>query len=293
VPTIRRVPRLSLKNILVPTDFSVSSHSALPFASTLAAIYGSTILVAHAIAPQPNRRVVAGPLSAEDDRRWQDASRKLVEFARDPLLNNVPSRTFLNGGDLATVIPTLVDEQHIDLIVLGTRGRRGVSKMILGSSAESIYRSATCPVLTVGPEAHTPENWGLRRILCPVDSAENPEPALPYALSLAEENGAEFIVLEAIPLVPWQHRLSVERTTRRTLEGLIPEDARDWCIPRYVVRWEHSAEAILLESREREVDLIVMSVRRSLAGSWSARLPWPVASEVVSRAPCPVITVRV
>jgi nucleotide-binding universal stress UspA family protein len=293
VPTIGRVPRLCLKNILVPTDFSVASHAALPFASTLAAIYGSTILVAHAIAPETYRQVVADPLSAEDSRRWQDASRKLLEFARDPSLSNVSSRTFLNGGDLATVIPALVDEQHVDLIVLGTRGRRGVSKMVFGSSAESIYRSATCPVLTVGPGAHRPENWGLRRILCPVDSAENPEPALSYALSLAEANEAEFIVLEAIPLVPWQHRLSVERTTRRALECLIPEEAEDWCMPQYVVRWEHPAEAILLESREREVDLIVMSVRRSLAGSWAARLPWPIASEVVSRAPCPVITVGV
>jgi len=293
MPTLRRVTRLSLKNILVPTDFSVASRAALPFATTLAATYGSTILVAHSIAPEPHRQVVADPLSAEDDRRWQDASRKLLEFAHDPLLSNVPSRTSLNCGDLATVIPALVDQQHVDLLVLGTRGRRGVSKIILGSSAESIYRAATCPVLTVGPASHQPEDWKLRRILCPVETAENPKPALLYALSLAEENEAEFIVLEAIPLVPWQHRSSVERATRCALERMIPEDAKDWCRPQYVVRWEHPAEAILNESREREVDLIVMSVRRSRAATWSAHLPWPVASEVVSRAPCPVITVRV
>jgi nucleotide-binding universal stress UspA family protein len=293
MPTLRPVTRLSLKNILVPTDFSGASRAALPFATSLAASYGSTILVAHTIAPEPHRQVVADPLSAQDDRRWQDASWKLFEFARDPLLSNVPTRTTLNCGDLATVIPALVDEQHVDLIVLGTHGRRGVSKMILGSSAESIYRSATCPVLTVGPAAHKPKDWKPRRILCPVDSAEDREPSLPYALSLAEENEAEFIVLEAIPLVPWQHRSSVERTTRRTLERLIPDDAKNWCTPQYVVRWEHPAEAILNASVEREVDLIVMSVRRSRAASWSAHLPWPVASEVVSRAPCPVITVRV
>jgi nucleotide-binding universal stress UspA family protein len=291
MPTLSRVTRLSLKNILVPTDFSVASRAALPFASTLATIYGSTILLAHSIAPEPHRQVVADPLSAEDDHRWQDASRKLFEFARDPLLSNVPSRTFLDCGDLAAVIPALVDEQHVDLIVLGTRGRRGVSKMILGSASESIYRSAMCPVLTVGPAAHKPEGWKLRRILCAVDSAEDHEPALRYALSLAEEKEAEFILLEAIPLVPWQHRSSVERATRRTLEALMPEDAKDWCMPQYVVRWEHPAEAILNESRQREVDLIVMSIRRSRAASWSAHLPWPVASEVVSRAPCAVLTV--
>jgi universal stress protein A len=146
---------------LVPTDFSVASRAALPYATTLAATYGSTILVAHSIAPEPHRQVVADPLSAENDRRWQGASRKLIEFARDPLLSNVPSRTSLHCGDLATVIPALVDEQHVDLIVLGTGGRRGVSKMILGSSAASIYRSATCPVFTGGPAAHKPEDWRL------------------------------------------------------------------------------------------------------------------------------------
>jgi nucleotide-binding universal stress UspA family protein len=275
MPTVAQVPRLSLKNILLPTDLSPASCTALPFARTLAEIYGSTILFAHSIPPEPHRQIPTDPLPAQDELIW------------------IPYRTLLERGNVADVISAMIAEQAVDLVVMATHGRRGVSKLIFGSEAEKIYRSATCPVLTVGPKVRDAETWRLRRILCPVDVSEDPKPVLQYALSLAEENQAEFIVLQAIPLVPWQHRELVEMQSRLALENLIPEQAKDWCVPQIVIRWEHPAEAILQASQEREADLIVMSVHKSRALSWSAHLPWPVASEVVGRARCPVLTIRV
>lgn len=293
MPTFSPVSRLSLKNILVPTDFSPASSAALPFAESLARIYGSTILVAHAIAPAPHRQVVSDHVPAEDIVVWDEARKKLAEFTADPSLGQTQSKTLLDRGDVADVIPAIIDENEIDMVVLGTHGRRGVSKLILGSSAEKIYRSASCPVLTVGPKVHYSSKWRLRRILCPIDASEDPDAVVCYALSLAEENQSEFILLEAVPLVPWQHRAEVEQRTHRALELLIPEQSRDWCIPQCVVRWEHPAEAILQEAHARDVDLIVMSVHKSRVSSLSAHMPWPVASEVVSQAPCPVLTIRV
>jgi len=292
MPTAQEVARISLKTILFPTDFSPASSAALPFALALARVYGSTLLMTHIIPPEPHRQVVTDPLPAQDDRVWQDARHKLREWTQDRSIGNTPCKALLDQGDLADAIPDMIREQAVDLVVLGTHGRRGVSKMVLGSGAEKIYRTAPCPVLTVGPKVHAGE-WKLRRILCPVDVVEDSEPFLPYALSLAEENQAEFIVLQAVPLVPWQHRASVEAQMRERLERLIPAQARDWCTPQFLVRWEHAAEAILLAAAEREVDLIVMGVRQARAASLSAHLPWPVASEVVSRAPCPELTVRV
>jgi nucleotide-binding universal stress UspA family protein len=293
MPTVPQVVRLSLKNILFPTDFSPASDAALPFARTLARIYGSTLLVAHAIPPEPHLQVVTDRLPAEDDPIWQDAHHKLDGFTHSPSFANTPFKTLLDQGDLKDVIPAMICEQDVDLVILGTHGRRGVSKLVLGSDAEKIYRSATCPVLTIGPHVHQTADWKLRRILCPVDVAEDPEPVLRYALSLAEENQSEFIVLQAIPLVPWQHRDTVEQRSRRALECVMPAQAQDWCTPEYVVRWEHPVEAILRTAREGDADLIVMSVHKSRAFALSTHLPWPVASEVVSRAPCPVLTVRV
>jgi len=293
MPTLAPVSRLSLKNILVPTDFSPASRAAVPFAQSLAQIYGSTILFAHAIPPEPHLPVVTDRVPEEDAFVWQDARSKLETFINDSGIAELPTKTLLDRGDVSIAIPEMIRDNSVDLVVVGSHGRRGVGKMILGSAAEKIYRTASCPVLTVGPNVHASSDWKLRRILCPVDLAEDPEPVLHYALSLAEENQAEFIVLDAIPLVPWQHRSSEEQRSNRAIESLIPEQARDWCVPQIRVRWEHPAEAILCEAREREVDLIVMSVHKSRAASWMAHMPWPVASEVVSQAPCPVVTIRV
>jgi len=292
--TVQQAVRISLKNILFPTDFSAASNAALPFALALARVYGSTIVIAHVLPAEPHLQVTLDRLPADDDRAWHATQARLVEFTHDRAFGDTPCKIALERGDLDDVIPDLIREQAADLVVLGTHGRRGVSKMVLGSGAEKIYRSATCPVLTVGPKAHElAQDWKLRRILCPVDLAEDPEPALHYALSLAEEHQAEFVVMQAVPLVPWQRRAAVEQQARRDLERLIPEPAKDWCVPECIVRWEHPAEAILHTATDQDADLIVMGVRRARAAGLSTHLPWPVASEVVSRARCPVLTVRI
>ncbi len=293
MPTFAPVSRLSLKNILFPTDFSEASSYALPFAQALAQIYGSTILVAHAIAPEPHRSVVTDGVPAQDKLVWDEARQKLEDFTSRASLRKIPHKALVDRGDVSDVIPEMIEQNHIDLVVLGTHGRRGVSKLILGSSAEKIYRSASCPVLTVGPRVGDSRRWKPARILCPLDLSEDPEPALHYALSLAEENQAKLILLVSVPLVPWQERAEMQQRTIRALECLVPEQAKDWCTPEFVVRWEHPAEAILGESYERNVDLIVMSVHKARVSALSTHLPWPVASEVVSQARCPVLTIRV
>jgi len=292
VATVSQVARISLKNILFPTDFSPASEAALPFAWVLARLYGATLQVAHVILPASHPQVLGPHLPAELDSVWDAARNRLDWFTHHCGHGDVPCRALLGNGDLADVIPQLIREHEVDMVVVGTQGRRGFSKMMMGSGAERIYRSAQCPVLTVGPQAAAGE-WKLRRILCPVEVEQDPEPALRYGLSLAEENQAEFIVMQAVPMIPWQHRARVEAQAFRRLTGLIPESAKDWSTPEIMVRWEHPAEATLQAAAERQVDLVVMGVRRARAAGLSAHLPWPVASEVVSLAPCPVLTVRV
>jgi len=289
---VPQVSRISLKNILFPTDFSEASEMALPFALALARLYGATLQIAHVILPEPHRQIVVDRLPAQDDRVWEDSRRRLNWFTSDSDIADVHCKSLLASGDLSEAIPDLIVGHSIDLVVVGTHGRTGFSKMMMGSKAEQIYRSSSCPVLTVGPHVPATE-WKLRRILCPVEAAEDPEPALRYALSLAEENQAAFLVMQSIPMVPWQQRAGLERQAWQRLQSLVPAQASDWCTPEFVVRWEHPVEAILSTAADREVDLIVMGVRKSRAAGLSSHLPWPIASEVVSRASCPVLTVRV
>lgn len=288
---IPQVVRISLKNILLTTDFSPAAKAAMPFALTLARIFGSALELVYVIPPEPHEQIVFDRVPAQDDLIWGEARRKLEAFARESV-RDVPCRTMIRTGDLADVIPAMIRDHDIDMVVLGTHGRRGVSKMMLGSGAEKIYRSAQCPVLTVGPKAHA-KDWKLSRILCAVDLAHDAEPVLHYALSLAEENEAALLVMHAIPIVPWQHRPEVEAKTVRQLQSLIPPEAENWCIPQYLVRWEHPADAILCAAEDRQSDLIVLGVHKARVAGFSSHLPWPIASEVASRAPCPVLTVRV
>ena len=293
MPIAPEVTRISLKNILFPTDFSPFSNAALPFATTLARIYGATIVMAHVVPPEPHLQVPLDRLPEQDDAEALEARHKLTDLMHDPAVSGIQCKVEVWRGELDEVIPELIQERDVDFVVLGTHGHHGLSKLVLGSGAEQIYRTASCPVLTIGPKVRRAEDWKLRRILCPVDLAEDPAPVLQYALSLAEENQSEIIILEAMPLVPWQHRPIVEERRVHELQALVPPHVDDWCRPQLMVRFEYPPDAILETAAEHDVDLIVMSVHKARALALSSHLPWPVASEVVSRAQCPVLTVRI
>jgi len=293
-PEVQEVSRISIKNILFPTDFSPASAGALPFAIAFARIYGATLFLAHAIPQEPHLQVTLDPIPEQDDQSRDEARSQLAVLTRDAMFVGVDVKPLLDRGDLAETITTMIRDHGIDLVVLGSHGRRGVSKLVFGSGAETIFRCAPCPVLTIGPKVHEiSHDWKPRRILCPVDVSEDPEPVLHYGLSLAEENQSSILILEAIPMVPWQHRESVKERSRQALGTLIPPDAQDWCTPEVLIRWEHPAHAILEVAKERETDLIVMSVHKSRVAGLSSHLPWPIASEVVSCAGCPVLTIRI
>lgn len=198
MPIAPEVTRISLKNILFPTDFSTNSNAALPFATALARIYGAPILMAHVVSRKPHFSVTLDRLPAQDDAAALDARQKLTDLVQDPAVSGIQCKLEVWQGELGEVIPEMIHERSVDFVVLGTHGYFGLSKLVLGSGAEQIYRAASCPVLTIGPKVHKADDWMLRRILCPVDLAEDPSPVLQYALSLAEENQSEIILLESI-----------------------------------------------------------------------------------------------
>ena len=291
---LRTNTRISLSNILVTTDFSPVSKVALPYATALAGQYGAKITVAHALGPEPLLGVPVDPLPVDADPAWLEAEGKLAEFAFGSFPRTRPARLLLKRGEVWDVISEIIQKNEIDLVVTGTHGRQGLRKLVLGSEAEKIYRRASCPVLTVGPQV-PPLNrpkWDLKTILFPTDGSETSLKALPYALSLAEENQANLIFLQLMPMAPTEYRESDASSVLESLRVLVPAEAEDWCKPEFVAGFELPAEGILGLAKEREVDLIVMGVRKSPTTVLSEHMPWPVASQVVAQARCPVLTVR-
>ena len=197
-----------------------------------------------------------------------------------------------------------MDEHHIsdrkekiDLVVIGTRGRTGVEKFLLGSAAEEILREATCPVLTVGPHAPAePKLAGnIREIVYATDFTSDPLPAAPYALSIAQEYQAHLTLLHVIEerkvdqfVVPED----VMESCKRKLANLVPTGAELWCASDCVVERGPIAERILDVARSRRADLIVVGIHPATGFPGAAsHLPISVAHEILAHAMCPVLTV--
>jgi nucleotide-binding universal stress UspA family protein len=142
-------------NILVPTDFSETAARALDYATALAAKLGARIHVVHVIGipalgvPELGialTSVTIGSLVRDN----QAALDRLVDSRRNQAtFGDVLLRT----GDPRDMILQAANEVHADLIVIGTHGRRGLARALLGSVAEGIVRTAPCPVVTVGAKA--------------------------------------------------------------------------------------------------------------------------------------------
>lgn len=292
MPTLQASLRVSFNNILFPTDFSDASVAALPYARAFAKLYGSKILVTHAVTPHPPVFLPLEPIPLEMDGEWYDAEARLKQFLADERLAGIRCEGATRRGELWYVLDDAIQTNSVDLIVLGSHGKHGLKKLVLGSDAEQIFRHARCPVLTIGPKVMAREAIdGFHNIIFATDFSAGSLHALQYALSLAEESQANLTLLHVIPLVPLQHQGSAAESAKAQLEELVPREARDWCRPECVVRFEFPAEAVLNLAKERNADLIVMGVHKRAAFA-SSHLPWAVAYEVVCNALCPVLTVR-
>ena len=288
--------RIALKNILFMTDFSPAADAALPFAIQIARRYGATL---HGLHVRPFDVFPGAPtaswtvLAEEQERAARENVRRLEER-----LMGVCHRVVVSQGDIWPVLEEVTQGSDIDLLVIGTRGRTGIEKMLLGSRAEEIIRRASCPVLTVGPHILADPELALKldEILYPTALTPEPQAARFYAVSLAEENEARLTLLHvwadakaAGVIDPAEYT----EPTLRAMRSLVPEEAGLWCQPEFVIEKGNVAEKILEVADRRHADLIVLEVRGEEGFPGAAtHLGGAVAHQIVARAKCPVLTVR-
>jgi nucleotide-binding universal stress UspA family protein len=288
--------RISLKDILYATDFSPSAEAALPYVIGLAKRYGAKVHGFHVRFPATFP--IVGP---EDFPEVIEAAHELAKMEAVDLhrkLSGVPHEVSVCEGELWPVISDAVTKQKTDLIVIGTRGRTGVGRLFLGSVAEEIFRRASCPVLTVGPQVSqdTGRRLEMREILYATDFSSESVAALPYAVSMAQEFQSRLTLLHVVgnakvgDLVHAEHYAG---SIQRQLQKLLPPEADAWCEPNCVVEHGGEADKILEIATALGADLIVLGVRGVEDGIGVAtHLFGSVAHEVVTRAQCPVLTVR-
>lgn len=295
VKAVQARTRIALKNILFATDFSVAADAAVPFAIQIAKRYGAKVFGVHVnrfsdyTGAAPNAwAAMAEALEAEN----KEDARHLQEQ-----LQNVEHEVVVGEGNTWEVISKLIKEKQIDLVVVGTRGRTGIGKALLGSVAEQILRQAPCPVLTVGPQvALGPEEAAkMHEILYATDLVAEFPTAAPYAISLAQESQAHLVMLyvienrEAGDLV---QREEVEASMLSKLRRLVPREAELWCEPVSLVEQGEPAEEILEVAKRRNADLIVLGARPAKGIIGATHLNAGTVHKVVLHAQCPVLTVR-
>src|ERR1700722_12892109 len=175
-----KLSRMSINKILLATDFSPESQNALRYAAFLAKRSNSTLFLMHVLSDK--RSVATGEMwPALKDLAQHNAEKNMAKLQNMDDLNCLPPQVIIRSGDTCDVISRVVSDKNVDLIVVGTQGHRGITKLFLGSTAERVLRHASCPVLTVGP--HVPSLCLNRfgHILCASDFCFGSRRALNFA----------------------------------------------------------------------------------------------------------------
>jgi nucleotide-binding universal stress UspA family protein len=301
----------AFRHILVATDFSEASRRALCDALALAAENHAQLSLIHVLHRDRKYGALENPPEIDLERIAAEKQIKALVDELGPELKI--DTTLVKHGPVAEQVATVIEDDAIDLLVIGTRGRGGFTKLALGSVAEELLRIAPCPVMTIGPRADIAaitNGPGFHTILFATDFGKGSAKALPLALTLARAQQAKLIVLHMLdPMPATSASLSAyapagaaademtewEQTSRQRcieqLRACLPAETGLEQEPEYVVGTDFLAEGILMASAKFKVDLIVMGANRTVSAKAAAHIPWAAVHEVVSNAPCPVLTV--
>jgi nucleotide-binding universal stress UspA family protein len=293
---------VAIRNILFATDFSNCSQRALYHAIAVAHAYGSTLHVAHVVRPALFSMVppegYMGTAAAETlalELAREDAERAVAEAIRIAHCDDVKHRTWVRLGEVGDVVRGLIMDEHIDLAVVGTHGKTGLRKLVMGSVAEDVFRRAPCPVVTIGPQCGgaNPQSPKLKHILFPTDLTPDSARALPITAAIAAKFGAKITLLHVV-----EHR-NVEATCDRqrivaALEAQMLEMAAIFApvLPgtKAQVEFGDVGTAVLASAERLGTDLIAFGLKAP--DTYVDRVPWMHAYKVACEAQCPVLSLR-
>ena len=288
---------MSFKKIICPIDFSPGSQQAMSTAARLATRLDAELELVHAV--YVTLMVMGGvpPISPElVQQQMDDAARDLESAARDARSRGVKRvTTKLVSGQPWQRIVELAEVDTGELMVIGTHGRSGVARVLLGSVAEKVVRHAPCSVLVVHPHDDAKP---FLRVLCPLDASDAADGTASRAAELVEPGGV-LALLHVVELwssyfeAPQAIELVDELRARAagTLDAHADRLRATTTMPvtTRVLAGNPGAETLLLLDKE-PFDLVVMGshgrtgIKRLVLGS--------VAEKIVRHAPCPVLVVR-
>ncbi len=296
-----------IKHILVAHDFSEGSHLALDYGIELAVENYAELHFLHV--------EVLHAETSQLKKQNKTKAQVLREKLRADILDSLKKQNLLYT-DLKAIsykvmheiaaAPAIIEysnDNKIDMIVLGTHGRRGLRRKLLGSVAEEVVRLAPCAVFTVREQAKfssLDENLGL--ITVPVDFSDDSRVALEHAKDLASSFGAQIEMVHVIedrfhPIFYsagvssiYDMHPEIESSTLNELEVMFDSTKGPEAAVKYTVLSGHPVDEIINHVEKTKSDLIIIATHglsgldRAIMGS--------VTSKIVRFSPCPVITVK-
>ena len=292
----------SISHILCPVDFSEFSRRALDHAIAMARWYDARLTMLHVFVNMGAVDLPPIELGEEGRERLLADMRRFAVAPPDPPI----SLLILEAPDTHREILHQIDALHADLLVIGSHGRTGFERLLLGSVSEKLIRKAACSVMVVprgAPDAARGGAVRFSRILCPVDFSEGSLAALAYAFSIAQEANARLTIMHAIevppelaedPVSPSFNIDAIHAAARaarlQRLRELVPESARTYCTVETTVREGAAYDQILNVAAEQESDMIVMGVHGR--GAINLLVFGSNTVRVTRAATCPVLVVR-
>lgn len=299
---------VEFSQILCPTDFSESSVRPLIYAAALARWYDARLTVLHVV---PTFDVI--PVRSPS----LDGAFQVIEPpSREQVLSELGKTVDAAGaggrstalatetGDPSRAIVDCAVDIAADLIVMGTHGRSGFERLMVGSITEKVLRKAPCPVLTVPPHAPAalPAEVRFRKILCPMDFSPAAMQAFGFALDLGRQADGAVTVLHVVEWLPEEeprthahfnvpeYRQHLVDDARERLHALIAKEPQTWTAIQDVVVGGRAHREILRVAAETPAELIVMGAQGR--GGVGLALFGSTTHQVVRAATCPVLVVR-
>lgn len=300
---------IKVKRILCPIDLASDPDGALAYALALAGENDAKLVVCYCVKSQEVTSVSSLPHPEIAYARSRGRVKELFEGSLLKLLGPIGFATLdwealvIEAAEVGDAITQVASEQAIDLIVMRSR-RRPHRAAVLGSTAESVCRTAPCPVLIT----HNDEReWllnpnssvSIERLLVAYDFSDYAELALKYSLALAQEHQAELHLLHVLPRgsvsepelawYPLGKDTAYHQAARR-LQKMIPPEAHLWCEIKTAVAEGPAYREILNYAEKHEIDLISLGAHG--AGFGIRTLFGSNVDRVLRQAPCPVLVAR-
>jgi nucleotide-binding universal stress UspA family protein len=283
-------PTRPIKNILVALDFAGSSAPIVRVATRLADALHAKLFVAHVFEySDAGARATGGIVEGLTELR-QKAKLRLDDVVRRIRRKSMAAQAIIRDGLAASTIVEIIDDHYINLAILGTKNHAGMERFVFGSTAEAVFRRASCPLLTIGPEAYV--NKTLQPD-APIVFATDLNPrfshAIRYAALLCKAFEVPLHCIEVLPSSINTHGVPIiSEIMKAALKQLAEGNGLDQKPVCSIAYGNDISETIVKYAAEHKAQLIVLGVQR--ASTLASHLPAHITYRIVAGAPCPVLT---